>query len=77
MRDLRNSQPRFIVVARQDTMPAITYVTVDSETYLKRFPEFDSFIATNYKPVADFDSFVIYGRSGKALSDAEALGPEY
>ena len=77
MRDLRNSQPRFIVVARQDTMPAITYVTVDSETYLKRFPEFDSFIAINYKPVADFDSFVIYGRSGKALSAAEALGPKY
>jgi hypothetical protein len=76
MRDLRNAQPRFIVVSRQDSVPAITYVRLDSETYIKTFPEFDSFITRNYKPVADFDSFVVYGRSGKAPFAAGALGPE-
>jgi len=62
MRDLRRSQPRFIVVARGDQLPILTYVNLDSEKYLKTFPEFDSFIATNYKSVADFDTFVVYER---------------
>jgi hypothetical protein len=62
MRDLRNGQPRFIVVARGDQLPTLTYVNVDSERYLKTFPEFDSFITKNYKSVADFDAFVVYRR---------------
>jgi hypothetical protein len=65
MRDLRRSQPRFIVVARGDQLPILTYVNLDSEKYLKTFPEFDSFIATNYKSVADFDTFVVYRRNGR------------
>jgi hypothetical protein len=63
MRDLRNAQPRFIVVARGDQLPTLTYVNVDSEGYLKTFPEFDSFITKNYKSVADFDAFVVYRRN--------------
>jgi hypothetical protein len=62
MRDLRNARPRFIVVARGDQLPVLTYVNLDSEKYLKTFPEFDSFIMNNYKAVADFDTFVIYER---------------
>ncbi len=62
MRDLRRSQPRFIVVARGDQLPVLTYVNLDSEKYLKTFPEFDSFITKDYKPVADFDTFVVYER---------------
>jgi hypothetical protein len=65
MRDLRRSQPRFIVVARGDQLPILTYVNLDSEKYLKTFPEFDSFIAKNYKSVADFDTFVVYRRNGR------------
>jgi hypothetical protein len=64
VRDLRNAQPRFIIVARGDALPIITYVNLDSETFLKRFPELDTFIAQNYRPVADFDTFVVYQRSG-------------
>ena len=62
VRDLRRSQPRFIVVARGDQLPFLTYVNLDSEKYLKRFAELDTFIIENYRPVADFESFVIYRR---------------
>jgi hypothetical protein len=60
VRDLENSPPRFIVVARGDELPSITYTQLDSEQYLKVFPRLDGFISSNYSPVADFDSFVIY-----------------
>ena len=63
VRDLRNAQPRFIVVTRRDDLPAITYVNLDSENYLKIFPKLDSFITENYKPVADLDAFVVYRRN--------------
>jgi hypothetical protein len=62
IRDLRNTRPRFIVVARGDQLPILTYVNLDSEKYLRTFPEFDSFIKNNYKPAADFDTFVVYER---------------
>jgi hypothetical protein len=63
VRDLKNAQPRFIVVARHDALPIITYVNLDSETFLKRFPELETFITSNYTSVADFDTFVIYRRN--------------
>lgn len=62
VRDLRNAQPRFIIVTRRDDLPAITYVRLDSEKYLEIFPKLDSFITENYKPVADLDAFVVYRR---------------
>ena len=60
MRDLRDAQPRFIVVTRGDALPAITYVKLDSEKYLKTFPQLETFITSGYSPVADFDTFVVY-----------------
>jgi hypothetical protein len=63
VRDLRNAQPRFIIVTRRDALPIITYVNLDSEQYLKIFPKLNSFITENYKPVADFDTFVVYRRN--------------
>ena len=62
VRDLRNAQPRFIIVTRHDALRAITYVNLDSEKYLEIFPKLDSFITENYKPVADLDAFVVYRR---------------
>jgi hypothetical protein len=62
MQDLKRSQPRFIVVARGDQLPILTYVNLDSEKYLKAFQEFDSFIKNNYKSAADFDTFVVFER---------------
>jgi Dolichyl-phosphate-mannose-protein mannosyltransferase len=60
VRDLEHSPPRFIVVARGDELPSITYTQLDSEQYLGVFPRLDGFISSHYSPVADFDSFVIY-----------------
>ncbi len=77
VRDLRNAQPRFIVVKRHDALPALTYVNLDSEEYLKVFPKLDSFITENYKPVADLDAFVIYRRNdflGVAARDHQQHG---
>jgi hypothetical protein len=62
MHNLRDSRPTFIVVTRGDELPTITYVNLDSEKYLKRFPELDTFITRNYRLVADFDTYVIYRR---------------
>jgi hypothetical protein len=62
MRDLRKSQPRFIVVTRDDALPSITYVNLDSEKYLKTFPELERFITSRYTPAADFRTFVVYRR---------------
>jgi hypothetical protein len=70
VRDLRNVQPRFIIVTRRDALPIITYVNLDSENYLKIFPKLDRLITENYKPVADFDAFVVY-----RLNLPEALKP--
>jgi hypothetical protein len=62
IRDLRSTPPRFIVVARGDQIPFVTYVNLDSEEYLKTFPQLETFITSNYTPVADFDAFVVYRR---------------
>jgi hypothetical protein len=67
VRGLRNAQPRFVIVARHDALPSVNYANLDSEKYLKRFPELDSFITQNYSPVADFDSFVVYRRECPTL----------
>jgi 4-amino-4-deoxy-L-arabinose transferase-like glycosyltransferase len=75
MRDLRDAQPRFIIVARGDALPSITYVKLDSEKYLKTFPQLETFITGDYSPVADFDTFVVYGRKGKGPSAGGPLRP--
>ncbi len=62
VRDLEKSPPRFIVVARGDQLPSITYTQLDSEQYLKVFPRLDGFLRNHYSPLADFDSFVVYRR---------------
>jgi hypothetical protein len=63
VRDLRNTQPRFIVVARRDAIPSLTYANLDSEKFLKTLPQLETFVTSNYTPLADFDTFVIYRRN--------------
>lgn len=60
VRDLQRARPRFIIVTRGDALPTITYVRLDSQDYLNVFPKLRSLITQSYKPVADFDSFVVY-----------------
>jgi hypothetical protein len=62
MRDLHRSHPAFIVVARHDGILSITLSPLDSEQYLKVFPELGGFIHEDYRPVATFSDFVVYGR---------------
>ena len=66
MRDLRRSRPRFIVVGRGDQLPTLTYVNLDSEKYLKTFPQLEAFIRRDYSQVADFDTFVVYRRNARS-----------
>ncbi len=73
MRDLEKSPPRFIVVARRDALPMITYVDLDSSEYLKVFPKLNAFIANNYQAVADFDTFVVYRLKRCASTGGGAL----
>jgi hypothetical protein len=66
MRGLEKSRPRFIVVGRDDKLPGLTYVNLDSEQYLATFPQLQAFITGNYSPVASFESCVVYRRIGDA-----------
>jgi hypothetical protein len=63
MRDLRRSPPAFIVVARNDSVAPVTLTELDSEQYLKVFPELDSFISRSYRPAATFPDFAVYRRA--------------
>jgi hypothetical protein len=62
VRDLRYSRPLFIVVARHDVLPTLTYENMDSEQFIKKFPQLDALMTQDYRPVADYDSCVIYRR---------------
>jgi len=66
MRGLETSRPRFIVVGRDDKLPTMTYVNLDSEQYLATFPQLQTFITGNYSPVASFENCVVYRRDGDA-----------
>ena len=64
VRDLEKVPPRFIVVARRDSLPMITYTRLDSRDYmLQSFPGLASFIANRYQLAADFSSFLVYRRA--------------
>ena len=74
MCDWTRSQPRFIVVARGDQLPFLTYVNLDSEKYIKTFPGFDSFITGNYSTVADFETFVVFERHAHSVISPHGCG---
>lgn len=64
VRDLRNSPPGFIVLARHDVLYPVTFTWLDSAEYLKQFPALDALISGSYREVADFPDFVVYRRTG-------------
>jgi Dolichyl-phosphate-mannose-protein mannosyltransferase len=62
--ELSAQPPRWIVVARDDALPSITYVYLTSDQYLKqRFPALKNLIAAHYRLAADFTTFAVYRRS--------------
>lgn len=62
VRTLDTSPPRFIVVARHDGIPTISYTTLDSEQYLGVYPSLANFISQNYQRVVNLADFAIYRR---------------
>ena len=60
--DLKKSPPKFFIVGRDDELPSILYTPLDSEHSLAAFPELAGFVAENYYPVYDLESFVVYQR---------------
>jgi len=60
MRDLQKSPPRFMVVARNDPMPRVAMTDMDSEQYLRAFPELNAFVSANYREEASFPDFIVY-----------------
>jgi Dolichyl-phosphate-mannose-protein mannosyltransferase len=60
---LHKEPPNWIVVARHDALPSITFVNLSSDEYLaRRYPALQSFIDERYRLAADFDTFVVYRR---------------
>jgi hypothetical protein len=58
--DLRKKPPRYIVVARHDPIPRVSYTGRDSEEMLQSFPALADFIASQYRPAKNFTDFEIY-----------------
>ncbi len=62
MRSLKKSPPRFIVIARDDQQPGITFRNWDSEGFLQTFPELAGFIRNYYRLNKNFLYFSVYIR---------------
>jgi hypothetical protein len=61
MRDLEAAPPQYIVVAREDWVPMISFNFLDSAAYLQqRFPALLAFVTSRYQKVDDYQDFVIY-----------------
>ena len=60
--DLRRSPPAYLVVARNDQAPTITFTDLDSERYLQVFPALRAFIDDSYQPAATYPDFIVYRR---------------
>jgi len=59
---LQKSPPSFIVVGKHDQLPSVTFTQMDSQQYLKEFPQLSNFIHGRYKLVATLTDFVLYQR---------------
>jgi hypothetical protein len=57
---LEKKRPRYIVVARDDAMPGITFTGLDSEQYLRVYPALAEVLHSHYRPDVDFGDFQIY-----------------
>ena len=62
--ELRGRPPQWVVVARDDALPSITYVYLSSDRYLyERYHQLADLIRNEYRPAADFTTFVVYRRN--------------
>ena len=59
---LRKSPPAFIVVAKHDQLPSVTFSQMDSQQFLSSFPQLNNFIHRRYELVSTLADFVLYQR---------------
>jgi len=60
VRTLETSRPRYIVVVRRDSIPAVSFTGLDSEQYLRVYPALAGVLERNYRKDVDFGDFVVY-----------------
>jgi hypothetical protein len=73
VQELKRTPPRFIVVARNDTITGVSYTRKDSEECLKDFPALWNFIHSRYQPAEDFRDFEIFQREDGSTARPEHL----
>jgi hypothetical protein len=57
---LRAKRPRYIVVARYDPIPSVSYTMMDSEEYLKVYPALSGLLNNQYQVATNFWDFEVY-----------------
>jgi len=58
--ELDRNPPRFIVVARHDSIPGVTFTWDDSEQCLKKYPGLATFIAGRYESIKNLYDFEVF-----------------
>ena len=58
--ELNRKLPRFIVVARHDSIPFVSLTYDDSETSLAKFPALAGFMKSHYAPIENLEDFELY-----------------
>jgi 4-amino-4-deoxy-L-arabinose transferase-like glycosyltransferase len=61
--ELDRNPPRFIVVARHDAIPGVTFTYDDSEQCLEKYPALAAYIRSGYEPVKNLHDFEVYRHS--------------
>ena len=60
VRTLETKRPRYIVVARDDSIPTVSYTMMDSEEYLQVYPALADLLNRRYQVDVNFWEFEIY-----------------
>ena len=60
VRTLESKRPRYIVVARHDSIPTVSYTLMDSEEYLQVYPALADLLKRQYTVAANLWDFEIY-----------------
>ncbi len=62
VRTLETKRPRYIVVARNDSIPSVSYTLMDSEQYLQVYPALRDLLDRQYQVGVNFWEFEVYQR---------------
>jgi hypothetical protein len=62
VRTLDEKRPRFIVVVRDDAIPAVSFTGLDSEQYLRVYPALAEVLSRSYQVDVNYWDFEVYRR---------------